>query len=370
MTESVLFSSFETGDIKLQNRIAMAPMTRSRAHNDANAPTDLHAEYYAQRASAGLIISEGSQISEQGTGYINTAGIHNDEQIAGWEKVLNKVHENDGVMYCQLWHTGRMSHNSFHDGAPPVSSSNKRADAKVFTKNGYEQASKPRKLSTKEVEAIVNDYRQAARNAINAGFDGVQIHGANGYIVEQFLHDSINDRTDKYGGSIESRAHFLFEILDAVADELGDEKVSLRMSPSNCGNTDNDSQSMELYEYVIRKINDDYDLAFLELMQALADTEDYPQVAHNVLEYYESFYDGVLMTNGNYDREFAMQVVDNGKADLVSFGRPFISNPDLPKRLLQNAPLNEANRETMYGGKAEGYIDYPFLAVKKEGAVV
>ncbi|MFH5830987.1 alkene reductase [Halalkalibaculum sp. DA384] len=361
MSTPKLFDTIDVGTQTLKNRLAMAPMTRNRAHNEANAPTELHAEYYSQRASAGLILSEGSQISRQGMGYIDTAGIHSQEQIEGWKKVLEAVHQNEGVMYSQLWHVGRVSHTWFHDGEPPVSSTNKNANTQVFTPEGFQPTSTPRALSTEEVEAVVQDFRQAARNAIEAGFDGVQIHGANGYLVEQFLHDSINDRTDRYGGSVKNRARFLFEVLDAVIEEVGSDKTSLRLSPSNLMATENDSESKALYEYVIRKLNEEYELAFLELVEPLADLSDHPQLAENVLAYYGPFYDGVLMTNGNYDRIAAINVVEEGKADMVSFAREFLANPDLPKRFAQNAPLNEPDRDTFYGGDAKGYTDYPFL---------
>lgn len=361
MSDTTLFTPVNVGNHTLKNRLAMAPMTRNRAHNEANAPTELHQEYYRQRASAGIILSEGSQISRQGMGYIDTAGIHNKEQISGWKKVLNQVHTNDGVMYSQLWHVGRVSHTSFHDGGAPVSSTSKNAGGQAFTEQGFKPTSDPRALATEEVVQVVQDFRQAAANAIEAGFDGVQIHGANGYLVEQFLHDSINDRTDRYGGSIENRGRFLFEILDAVIEEIGAHRTALRLSPSNLMNTDNDSQSKELYEYIIRRLNNDYNLSFLELVEPLADLDEHPQLATNVLDYYGPFYDGVLMTNGNYNREEAMATVEAGKADIVSFARLFLANPDLPNRFAQNAPLNKPDRTTFYGGGAAGYTDYPFL---------
>ena len=349
--------------------MAMAPMTRNRAHNKASAPTELHREYYAQRASAGLILSEGSQISQQAVGYIDTAGIHSEEQVRGWKKVLDNVHEKGGVMYCQLWHVGRVSHTSFHDGQAPVSSTDKNAGGQVFTSEGFQPTSTPRALTAEEVRNVVEDFRKAARNAVTAGFDGVQIHGANGYLVEQFLHDSINDREDNYGGSIENRARFLFEVLDAAIEEIGADRVSLRLSPSNLMNTDNDSQSKQLYEYVIRKLNDEYELAFLELVEPLSDLSEHPHLAKNVIDYYGPLFDGILMTNGNYDREQAIEVVESGKADMVSFAREFLANPDLPERFQKDAELNEPNRKTFYGGDAEGYIDYPFLEEVEDMAV-
>ncbi|SMO87378.1 alkene reductase [Fodinibius sediminis] len=361
MSDQKLFTSVQVGKQELKNRLAMAPMTRNRAHNEAKAPIELHRTYYSQRASAGLIISEGAQVSPQGMGYIDTAGIHSPEQVEGWKKVLRDVHQKEGVMYCQLWHCGRVSHTCFQDGGAPVSSSSKNAGGQSFTPNGFEPTSDPRALSTGEVQDVIDDFRAAAGNAIEAGFDGVQVHGANGYLVEQFLHDSINDRTDRYGGSIENRARFLFELLDAVIEEVGTERTSLRLSPSNLMNTENDSQSKALYEYIIRKLNADYELSFLELVEPLADLDEHPQLARDVLEYYGPFYDGVLMTNGGYDRASALSVVAEEKAEMVSFARLFLANPDLPERFERNAPLNEPDQQTFYGGGAKGYTDYPFL---------
>ena len=366
MPDSTLFTPIKVGRHTLKNRLAMAPMTRNRARNEANAPTDLHREYYSQRASAGLILSEGSQISQQAMGYIDTAGIHNTEQVEGWRKVLDKVHQRDGVMYCQLWHVGGVSHRYFQDGNPPVSSSAKNAGSQVFTPNGFEPTSTPRALETGEVEQIEEDFRTAARNAIEAGFDGVQIHGANGYLVEQFLHDTINDRDDRYGGTIINRGRFLFDVLDAVIDEVGGDRTSLRLSPSNLMNTDNDSKSKKLYEYIIRRLDDQYELSFLELVEPLADLGNHPHLAKKVLEYYGPFYGGVLMTNGNYDRHSAKEVVEQGRADMVSFARKFLANPDLPERFARDASLNEPNRKTFYGGGAEGYTDYPFLDAREQ----
>lgn len=368
MSDHKIFSNITVGGKTLKNRLAMAPMTRNRAHNEANAPTELHQQYYSQRASAGLIISEGSQISQQGMGYIDTAGIYNNEQVEGWKKVLDKVHDRNGVMYNQLWHVGRVSHEYFQNGDQPVSSSAKNANGKVFTPNGFEPTSTPRALESDEIQNIVRDFRLGARNAINAGFDGVQIHGANGYLVEQFLHDSINDRTDNYGGSIINRARFLFEVLDAVIEEIGAERTSLRLSPSNLMNTGNDSQSKQLYEYIVRRLDEQYNLAFLELVEPLADLSDHPHLAENVLDYYGQFYSGILMTNGKYDRKKALEIVEEDKADMVSFAREFLANPDLPERFAKNAPLNEPDRSTFYGGGAEGYIDYPFLEEAKVSA--
>lgn len=366
MAREKLFRSVQLGLRELENRIAMAPMTRNRAHNEENAPTDLHVEYYSQRAGAGLIISEGAQISEQAQGYVDTAGIHSEEQIEGWSKVLDAVHGKAGVMYCQLWHVGRMSHKSLLDGKSPLSSTAQRAEDEVLTEDGYQQASPPRVLSPEEIEVVVSEYREAASNAREAGFDGVQVHAANGYLIEQFLHDSINDRGDEYGRTIENRSRFLFEVLDAVIDEVGANKVCLRLSPSNLKHTDNDSNSKELYQYIIEKLNEEYSLALLELLEPLTDVSTRPDLAQNVLNYYGPFYDGPLMTNGGYDRESAIEVVEEGKADMVAFGRKFIANPDLVERLRLDAPLNEPDEDTFFGGGARGYVDYPTLDEEKK----
>lgn len=338
----------------------MSPMTRNRANNNSEAPTELHQEYYSQRAGAGLILSEGSPVSRAARGYMWTAGIFNQDQIDGWKKVNAKVHDDGGIIYCQIWHVGRVSHSYFQDGVKPLAPSALNANSKAFTPNGFEDTSDPREMTKDDINEVVEQFRKGAANAIEAGFDGVQIHGANGYLIEQFLHDSANKRDDEYGGSIENRARFLFEIIEAVTDEIGADRTSLRLSPSGLAATQNDSESRKLYEYVIKKLNS-YNLAFLELMQAIAPTDNYPHLPKEVLDTYHEFYDGVLMTNGGYDYESAHKAVESGKAHLVSFARPYIANPDLAERFRQNAPLNEGNPDTYYGGGAEGYTDYPFL---------
>lgn len=354
------FKPIDIGPLTLKNRICMAPMTRNRADNEYEAPTELHQTYYSQRASAGLIISEGSPVSAYARGYIYTAGLYNEKQIEGWKKVLSKVHDNGGLMQAQLWHTGRVSHSYFHDGNKPPAPSAVKSDSMAYTPDGFQETPIPRAVTTEEIESIVDDFRQAAKNAIEAGFDGVQVHGANGYLIEQFLHDSANHRSDEYGGSIENRARFLFEIIDAVSNEAGVERTSLRLSPSNLFNTKNDSSSRELYEYVIKKLNN-YSLSYLELVEALADVSDHPNLVPNVIEHYRPLYDGPVMTNGNYDRESALEIIDSGTADMVSFAKLFLANPDLPKRFKENAPLNTPNKNTFYTRGKEGYTDYPFL---------
>lgn len=354
------FEPIEIGPLTLDNRICMAPMTRNRADNDHEAPTDLHQTYYSQRASAGFLISEGTPISKTARGYIYTAGLYNEEQLEGWKKVLDKVHKNGGLMQAQLWHVGRVSHSYFHDGNKPPAPSAVASESMAYTPDGFQKTPTPRALTVDEIKEIVNDFRTAAANAMEAGFDGVQIHGANGYLVEQFLHDSANHRTDEYGGSIENRARFLFDVIDAVIEVVGADRTSLRLSPSNLFNTDNDSNSQELYEYVIKRLNE-YNLCYLELVEALADVEDHPAIVPDVIGHYGPLFDGPVMTNGGYDRESALDVIESGKADMVSFAKLFLANPDLPKRLEKNAPLNTPDKDTFYAQGKEGYTDYPFL---------
>jgi len=364
MAKAKLFKPLQIGPVKLKNRIVMAPMTRNRAVNDYEAPTELHAKYYSQRASGGLILTEGSPVSPAARGYIATAGIYNDAQEEGWKQVTKAVHEKNGHIQIQLWHVGRVSHPYFHDGKKPPAPSAIKPEAMAFTPDGFKPAPEPRAMSGEEIKATVEDFRKAAQRSKRAGFDGAQIHGANGYLIEQFLHSSANRRTDEYGGSIENRARFLFEVIDAVAGEVGEERTSLRLSPSNLFNTGNDPDSKELYEYVIKKLNG-YNLSYLELVEALGDLSRHPHLVLNVTEHFRPLYSGVLMTNGHYSREEAIEVVETGKADMVSFARMFLANPDLPERFEAKAELNEPDSDTFYGGGAEGYTDYPFLESEK-----
>lgn len=365
MSNTSIFDPLDVGPITLKNRLVVAPMTRNRADNDHEAPTALHAIYYSQRSSAGLILSEGSPISKYSRGYIYTAGLYNEEQIKGWKNVLKSVHDNNGLMQAQLWHTGRVSHSFFHDGNPPPAPSAIKPKAQAYTPDGFQPAPTPKKLSIPEINEIVQDFKNAAKNAMVAGFDGVQ---ANGYLIEQFLHDSANHRTDEYGGSIENRGRFLFEVIDAVTEIAGEDRTSLRLSPSNLFNTDNDSHSKELYEYVIDRLND-YNLAYLELVEPLADVSKHDHLISNIAEHFRPLYNGILMTNGNYDRESAMKVVESGTADLVSFAKLFLANPDLPERLKENASLNEPDKDTFYSQGSKGYTDYPTLVELEKESV-
>ncbi|MDE2090533.1 MAG: alkene reductase [Gammaproteobacteria bacterium] len=360
MNTQPLLTPVQLGPYALPNRVVMAPMTRSRAYNRDQAPTELHAEYYAQRASAGLLITEGSQISPQGVGYVYTPGIHSQAQIRGWKKVTDAVHARDGHIFLQLWHVGYVSHPDFHDGVLPVAPSAINPNSKSFTPQGLKDTVTARALETAEVRAIVQDYVQAAINAMLAGFDGVEIHGANGYLIEQFLRDSSNHRTDEYGGDISKRARFLLEIVHGVSEAIGSERVGVRLSPANTWNVPADSDTRALYDYVIGALSG-YTLAYLHLREALGDLSAIPNMVTNVSGHFRGIYRGTLITNTGYDQEKGNEVIRKGQADLVAFGMPYIANPDLVERFRAYAPLAQADQNTLYQGGVKGYTDYPSL---------
>lgn len=359
MTKNTLLSSFENGKLKLANRMVMAPMTRNRA-GEGNVPTKLMAEYYEQRAGAGLIISEGSQISSQGMGYPATPGIYSQEQIEGWKQVTEAVHAKGGKIYIQLWHVGRISHPDFHQGELPVAPSAVKPAGQAFTYEGLKDYVSPRALELEEIKAIVEDYKKAAKNALQAGFDGVEIHAANGYLIDQFLVDKTNRRIDKYGGSVENRGRFLFEVLEAILEVCEADKVGIRLSPSGLFNDMGDSNPSTIFNHVIEKLGA-YNLAYLHLLEPSAPIDDLPQMKADVGAYYGKQYKGVRMLNGGFTKEAAEEAIASKKAELVSFGVPYLANPDLEKRFAKGADLNVANQETFYGGNEVGYTDYPFL---------
>ena len=363
-----LFEPTHAGDIALANRIAMAPLTRNRAPDAI--PTELTATYYAQRATAGLIISEATAISPEGQGYADVPGLYGTEQLDGWKKVTRAVHEAGGKIVVQLWHVGRISHTSLQPGhAKPVAPSAIRAHAKtVLLKDGvptFTDTSEPRALDAEELPRIVQDYRHAARNAIAAGFDGVEIHAANGYLIDQFLKTGANQRTDDYGGSIKNRARLLLEVTRAIVDEIGGGRTGIRLSPVTPANDIVDENPQPLFDYVVRELGK-LGLAYVHIIEGATggprEVEGRPfDYARAKRAYRDAGGKGAWMVNNGYDRALAEAALANG-ADIVAFGRPFISNPDLVERLKQNAPLNELNRDTLYGGGAKGYTDYPTLA--------
>lgn len=360
---STLFEPTRLGDISLTNRVVMAPLTRNRAQA-GNVPGPLTVEYYRQRASAGLIIAEATQISPMGQGYLDTPGIHSPEQVAGWRKVTDAVHAGGGRIVLQLWHVGRISHSSLlPDGAQPVSSSAHRPNAKTFTREGFVDTSAPRALRDDEIPSLVEDYRRAAINAVEAGFDGVEVHAANNYLLDQFMRDSVNDRSGPYGGSIANRTRLVVDIMKSVAGAIGAARTGIRLSPVTTFNdTPRDSDPQALYGHLIRELAP-LGLAFVHMIEGETGGARAPADLDTPFDYAalkQSFAGGWIVNNG-YDAPSATKVVADGAADAVAFGRPFISNPDLVRRLRENAPLNPLRAELLYGGGAEGYIDYPAL---------
>ncbi len=354
-----LLAPYQLGTLTLKNRLVMAPMTRSRA-KAGNVPGDLASLYYRQRSTAGLIISEGTQVSPQGVGYIATPGIHTAGQVEGWKKVTQAVHEAGSLIFLQLWHVGRVSHPSFHQGELPVAPSAIGFKGESYTLEGPKPVVTPRALETAEIRGIVEDFRRGAALAKEAGFDGVEIHGANGYLPDQFLQNGTNQRTDEYGGSVENRSRFLLEITRAAMDEWGSERVGVRLSPSGNNSGISDSDPALIFDYVVKQL-DQLNLAYLHLMEPFVPQPDNPKFIHSVAAHFRPLYSGTLIINAGFDQEKSMQILKEGKADLVSFGRLFLANPDLPERFAKNAPLNPANPSTFYGGDAKGYIDYPTL---------
>ncbi|MFD1331348.1 alkene reductase [Methylopila musalis] len=353
-----LFQPLTVGALSLRNRIVMAPLTRSRADHVTLAPRALNAEYYAQRASAGLIIAEATQIAPEGQGYVWTPGIYSDEQIAGWRLVTDAVHAKGGRIVLQLWHVGRISHRDLQPGGKlPVAPSAVKPKGQAFTESGFKDLETPRALEIDEIPGIVAQYAQAATNAIAAGFDGVEVHGANGYLLDQFLRDGANRREDAYGGSIENRARFLLEATEAAIGAIGRERVGVRLSPTSTVNDCADSNPEPLFAYVAQKLSD-LGIAYLHLVEGETRGDRAPQGSFDLAVLRKAF-KGVYIGNNGYDAELAAKRVADGEVDLVAFGRPFISNPDLVERIREGvafAPIDEA---TLYAGDAKGYTDYP-----------
>ncbi|CAI8925978.1 N-ethylmaleimide reductase [Pseudomonas brassicacearum] len=359
MTDQILFTPYTLGDLTLSNRVVLAPPTRNRA-GQGFVPSEFAATYYSQRASAGLLISEASQISQQGQGYQDTPGIYTQAQIDGWRTVTEAVHAKGGRIFLQLWHVGRVSHVDLQaNGAAPVAPSALRPATKVFVNNSFEDVSEPRALDISELPGIVNDFRQAAANAIAAGFDGVEIHGANGYLLDQFIKDGANLRTDAYGGSIENRARLLLEVTAAVVDEVGANRTGLRISPVSPANGVSSSAPQAQFDYLVDQLNA-LDIVYLHVVEgATGGPRDVAPFDFGALR--QRFKKTYIANNG-YDLDLATSRLAEDKADLIAFGRPFIGNPDLVERLRTGSPLSAFNPATLYGGGATGYIDYPTLA--------
>jgi N-ethylmaleimide reductase len=355
----ILFTPFELGDLRLPNRIAMAPLTRSRADKVTLAPHELNAEYYRQRATAGLIISEATQISQEGQGYVWTPGIYSEAQVEGWRKVTDAVHSEGGLIFIQLWHVGRVSHVSLQPGGgQPVAPSAITAKTQTFLESGRADVSAPRALRLDEIPRIVAEYKTAAENAKRAGFDGIEIHGANGYLIDQFLKDGTNKRTDAYGGSVENRIRFALEVADAVLSVWDKRRVGIRLSPVSPANDATDSAPATVFFPLVEALSQ-RGLAYIHVIEgATGGPRD--NVSFDFAGLRKGF-GGAYIANNAYTRDLAIETLRAGRADLIAFGKLFISNPDLVERLRENAPLNAPHQETFYGGDEEGYTDYPTL---------
>jgi N-ethylmaleimide reductase len=353
-----LFNPLKLGSLELPNRIIMAPLTRNRAAMPGNVPQAINATYYAQRVSAGLIISEATPICEMGHGYPATPGIHSAEQVAGWNKVVDAVHARGGKIFLQLWHVGRISHPSLLPGnALPVAPSAIKPAGQAFTYTGLQDFVTPRALQTEEIPAVVADYRKAAENALAAGFDGVEVHAANGYLLDQFLRDGTNQRTDRYGGSIANRTRLLQEVVATVSKVWGANRVGVRLSPINPFNDIRDSYPQALFNHVAEALNP-FGLAYLHVVEV--DMAGGKAQAFDFAELRRA-YRGNYMANGGYDKARGNAAIVSGHADCVAYGVPFIANPDLVERFRTDAPLNPADQNTFYGGDEKGYTDYPTL---------
>ena len=357
--KGILFSPVAMGAVDLPNRVLMAPLTRNRAHPDGT-PWDVAQKYYAQRASAGMIVSEATQVTPYGKGYVGTPGIHAPEHVKAWKKITDAVHAEGGRIYLQLWHVGRISHVSLlPEGATPQAPSAIRANQQTFTADGFEDCSEPHEMTTDEIADVIEAYRTGAQNARDAGFDGVEVHAANGYLIDQFLQDKTNHRDDAYGGSIENRMRFLREVLDAVTDVWDRDRVGIRLSPlgqaNDMGDSDPETHFGEVYKMLSKER-----LAYLHVVESFYGT-DTASEEREILKRLRKLYDGFYIANGSLDAETAADVIASGHADAATFGRPFIANPDLPERFRTGAALNPQDQDTFYGGDEKGYVDYPFL---------
>jgi N-ethylmaleimide reductase len=355
MSTKDLFSTVTIGKLKLNNRMVMAPMTRNRA-GENNVPQAMNVEYYRQRATAGLIITEASQVSPEAVGYPGTPGIYSDEQVTGWQKITDAVHEEGGLIFLQLWFCGRISHpDLLPDGQTPVAPSAIKPEGEAATFEGMKAFVEPHALEIDEIQNIIAQYKNAAQKAKQAGFDGVEIHAANGYLLDQFLRDGSNKRTDNYGGSVENRMRFLNQVIDTVLETWNSQNIGIRLTPENSFNSMSDSDPQAHFNYFITQLNS-RNLAYIHLlegdMMSAVRSVDYRAL--------RDIYEGTYMANNGYDKNRAQAALANGDCDLVAFGVPYLANPDLLHRFKNELPLNEADQATFYGGDETGYTDYPF----------
>lgn len=357
---SDLFSPITMGTMELKNRVFMAPLTRNRAHDDTDIPNDLAIEYYMQRASAGLIIAEGTQISRVGKGYIRTPGIYTDEQVSKWKAITNAVHDKGGKIFLQLWHVGRISHNAvLPEGQQPLAPSAIKAKAQTFVDGKMVDVSEPREMTAKEIDQLITEYKTAAKNADKAGFDGVEIHAANGYLLNQFLADGSNHRTDNYGGSVANRVRIIEQVIEAILEVFDTGRVGIRLSPTGTFNDVSHSDPVETYTAVIKSLNR-YKLAYLHIVERFPSIDVSNKdlyIIQRLIEQWKGFY----IANGDYNLITGQDAVKSERANAVAFGRQYIANPDLVERMQLGAELNTPDQNTFYGGGKEGYTDYPLL---------
>lgn len=362
MKTALIFEPYSLNELKLNNRIVMAPMTRSRSANLGNVATELTALYYKQRASAGLIITEGTFISKEAVGVVNVPGIYSPDQIAGWKLTTDAVHSEGGKIFAQLWHTGAYSHPDLHDGKKPLAPSDVNPGQQVFTAEGFKASEAPQPMTIEDIKRTVADFKQAAINAFEAGFDGIELHGANGYLLQQFFSKNSNHRTDEYGGSVENRARILFEILDELKDVVDMKRVAVRLNPSLNGIMGIlvDDETIALYDYIVSRLND-YSLAYVHLIEPFTDVSAIPAAIQEVAKHFRKIYNGTIVINRAFTKESANKVLKDGDANLVSFGVPFIANPDLVDRFKTDTALNQPDQATFYTPGEKGYTDYPSL---------
>ncbi|QTE39796.1 alkene reductase [Mucilaginibacter gossypii] len=363
MNEQIIFEPYNLNGLALSNRIVMAPMTRSRSANPGNVPTELTARYYQQRASAGLIITEGTYVSREAVGYVNVPGIYTEQQVEGWKLVTDAVHERGSKIFAQLWHVGRISHPDLLNGELPLAPSALNPLTKVFTPEGLKDTVDAREMTTAQIQKTINDFKQAAANAVEAGFDGVELHAANGYLLHQFFNLYSNKRQDQYGGTIKNRARILFDILDELRTVIDITRVGVRLNPSLHGIQGMmlDEETIAVHDYIVAKLNE-YSLAYLHLTEPFTDVSGNPWGIEEVAKRYRPLYDGTIIINRGFNKTTASQVLNDSDADLVSFGVPFIANPDLVERFKADAPLNQPDQSTFYTPGEKGYTDYPVMA--------
>lgn len=362
MNKQAILEMYNLNGLQLSNRMVMAPMTRSRSANLETTATELTAVYYAQRATAGLLITEGTFISEEAIGVINVPGIYTAAQVEGWKLTTDAVHQMGGKIFAQLWHTGAYSHPNLHGGKKPLAPSDVNPQQQVFTSEGLKPTEAPQAMTIEDIKRTVSDFKQAAINAFEAGFDGVELHGANGYLLQQFFSKNSNTRTDEYGGSVENRTRILFDILDELKQVVDLSKVAVRLNPSLHGimGISVDDETIAVYDYIVNRLNE-YGLAYIHLIEPFTDVTNNPNAIQEVAKHFRKIYQGTIIINRAFTKETANLVLNVGDADLVSFGVPFLANPDLVERFRTDAPLNTPDQTTFYTPGEKGYTDYPTI---------